>query len=250
MRLVEPHQEEAASTGSGLGDGELHLWCSVPDATVPAEALERELAPEELARGRAIRLARRRGEYLLTRALVRRVLSAYAPTAPSAWRFRNGPHGRPEIDPPSRLSFNLSTCDGLVACLVGLDRQVGLDVEPADRGAEVLELAARVLAPSERRALDALATAEARHDLALTLWTLKEAYLKARGLGLSMPLQSLAFSVAPGDISLQAPPDVEAAPGQWTFASFALGRHRAAVAAGTGPGRPSLLRLRATPAWA
>ncbi len=243
MRLVEHHVDHGAPSPTGLGDGELHLWCSIPDSTVPAAELERLLQPEELARGRAMGMTHRRREYLLTRTLVRRALSAYSPTAPSAWRFRSGPHGRPELDPPAPLRFNLSNCDGLVACLVGLDRELGVDVEPVDRAADVLELAGRILSAAERRELAELATTVARHDLALSLWTLKEAYLKARGLGLTLPPEALTFSTAPGAISLHAAAAIEPAPEGWTFASVALGRHRVAVAAGPGPQRPSLLRL-------
>jgi 4'-phosphopantetheinyl transferase len=244
MRLLEHHLDHGAPTPAGLEDGELHLWCSVPDPAVPAAELERLLQPEELARSRSMGMTPRRREYLQTRALVRQALSAYAPTAPSAWRFRTGPHGRPELDLPSPLRFNLSNCQGLVTCLVGMDREIGVDVEPVDRAADVLELAERILSPAERRELDGLATTEARHDLALSLWTLKEAYLKARGLGLTLPPPSLSFSTAPGAISLRAAADIEPAPEGWTFASVTLGRHRVAVAAGPGPGRPTLLRLR------
>jgi 4'-phosphopantetheinyl transferase len=205
--------------------------------------LERLLQPEELAHGRTMRLERRRNEYLLTRTMVRRVLSAYSPMAPSAWRFRTGLHGRPEIDPPSPLRFNLSNCEGLIACLVAMDREIGVDIEPAYRAADVLELAERILAPAERRALDALPTTAARQDRALTLWTLKEAYIKARGRGFSLPPESLTFSFAPGAISLHAPPTVEVTPDHWTFASFGLGRHCVAVAAKQEPDRPSSLLL-------
>ena len=243
MRLVEHPTDRCAPTPAELGSGELHLWCSVPDPGLPAARLDHVLQPEELARGRSMGTAHRRQEYLLTRALVREALSAYSPTAPSAWRFRTGPHGRPELDPPSPLRFNVSHCRGLVTCLVGLDRELGVDVEPVDRAEEVLELSGRIMSAAERHELGGLDTTEARHDLALSLWTLKEAYLKARGLGLTLPPGSLSFSTSPGAISLRAAADVEPAPEGWSFASAALGRHRLAVAAGPGPPRPSLLRL-------
>ena len=220
---------------AGLRAGELHLWCAAPDLAADPGPLEALLADEELARTRALVHPPRRAEQLLTRALVRAVLSVYAPHAPRDWRFRTGSHGRPELEPPSPLRFNLSHCDGLVACLVGLEREVGVDVEPAGQGADALALAEGICSAAERRALAELPGAAAREAQALTLWTLKEAYVKARGLGLSLPVASLTFTLAADRISLVDPADAEPAPERWRFAAFALGPHRAALAAGPGP---------------
>jgi 4'-phosphopantetheinyl transferase len=241
VELLEPG--DGPLPVEGLSDGELHLWVVVPNPSADPGPLERLLPPDELARCLAAGSGRRRRELLLSRALVRSALSAYAPIPPSAWRFRTGRHGRPELDAPSPLRFNLSNCEGLVACVVAREREVGLDVEPASRAAAVLELAPRFTSPAERQALAALASPGARRDRALRLWTLKEAYLKARGRGLSLELRHLTFTFGATGIGLQAPPDLEPAPDRWAFASLEVMAHRAAVAAGQGPAPTTRLRL-------
>lgn len=245
MTPAIPQDGSEPLPGAGLGDGEVHLWHAAPGPAAGDGPLERLLSPDERERYRATRFEGRRREYLLTRALLRSALSAYAPTPPWAWRFCLNPHGRPELATPSPLRFNLSHCDGMVACAVAQGREIGLDVEPAGRAATVLELAARVFSPREREALSTAASHRARCDLALALWTLKEAYLKARGVGLALPLRSLTFTLGAEGIGLEAPPEVDPAPERWAFASLEVGAHRAAVAAG-GPGRPARLRLRRT----
>ncbi len=234
MEAVQPILGGAPPSLAGLRRGELHLWCAAPDPAA-AGALARLLPEPELARYRALAHEPRRSEYLRTRALVRQALSAYAETPPPAWRFREGPHGRPELDPPSPLRFNLSNCDGLVTCLVALEREVGVDVEPAAHGADALALAPAILSPAEQEVLAGLASPRQREAHALTLWTLKESYLKARGLGLSLPVGALTFTLAAGAISLTAAPQADPAAARWSFASFELGPHRIAVTAGPGP---------------
>jgi 4'-phosphopantetheinyl transferase len=252
VEVVLPADGQGAPSLDGLRNGELHLWYAIPgdadgaaapDDTAHTAALERLLSPEELARCRTLTRPRGRREYLLTRALVRVALSTYAPVAPQDFRFRAGPHGRPELDPPSPLRFNLSNSDGLVACLVGLEREVGVDLEPFGRADDVLDLAARICAPAELTALAALPGAAERTAHALALWTLKEAYVKARGLGLSLPVGSLTFTLGPGAIALTCAPEADAAPGRWHFRSLELEGHRVAVAAGRSEARQPPARL-------
>lgn len=231
---------------SGLREGEIHLWHIAPDPAADYAPLERLLQADELSRYRGISFERRRREYLLTRTLVRSVLSIYSPTPPSAWRFRSNRYGRPELDPPSPIRFNLSHCDGMVACIVARDRQIGVDVEPAASGSAILDLAPRVFSLSEQETLSSLDSVEGRRNLGLAIWTLKEAYVKARGVGLSLPLRSLTFAVCGSSIRLQAPAEVDPNPDEWTFAAFGVGTHRAAIAAGPGPGQPA---LRLWPIW-
>jgi 4'-phosphopantetheinyl transferase len=141
--------------------------------------------------------------YLFAHALARTTLTRYAPeTPPAGWRFRTNEHGRPEIaGAVTPLRFNLSHTAGLVACAVAHDRDVGVDVEhlhpPRWDAAASLEVAASHFAPAERAGLEA-AGPEARAARFFAIWTLKEAYIKARGLGLSLPLARFAFELDAG----------------------------------------------------
>jgi len=192
-----------------LPDGEVHLWCADPDELDSADrhALACALLTgEEIARLERFRFERDRRIHLATRVLVRTVLSRYESVPPAAWRFAAGEQGRPEIDSPeSSLRFNLSNARGLVVCAVARAIDLGVDVEPLDRVVP-LEVAERFFSPAEFEALRALPE-EARPQRFLDLWTLKESYIKARGLGLSLPLDRFSFF-----LEAERPPRIEIDP--------------------------------------
>jgi 4'-phosphopantetheinyl transferase len=228
-----------------LAAGEVHLWYLFPDAIAAGRpdllaAYEAWLAPDERARRARYLFEHSRLEYLLTRALVRSTLSRYAPVAPGAWTFVKNEHGRPEIEAREHawIRFNLSNTRGLIACALSRDLPVGVDVEDAERSGETVAIADRFFSAREVAALRALPE-EQRRGRFFDYWTLKEAYIKARGMGLAIPLDQFSFLLD------EAPPiriafdprlgDDEAA---WQFEPFALSaKHRTAVAVrrGTGP---------------
>ena len=125
---------------------------------------------------------------------------------PEAWRFSVTGHGKPILaNSPSALvpRFNLAHTAGLVACAFSRDFEVGIDVENRQRTVN-LDVARRFFAPAEVAYLEQ-APEDRREDIFLLFWTLKEAYIKARGLGLSLPLEQFAFTL--GD-----PPQIAFAP--------------------------------------
>ncbi len=179
--------------------GVVHLWLlEVGSEDLCAEAAWRGLlSADELARNEAFRDSGARRLHLAGRALLRATLSRYAPLPPGQWRFRANAHGRPVIDHDDvgwDLGFNLAHTDGLVALVVSSGSELGVDVETSDRQVEVDDLAPLVCAPEEAAAL-AEAPVELRNEMFLHLWTLKEAYLKARGVGLSGAMTSCVFDM-------------------------------------------------------
>lgn len=142
---------------------------------------------------------RDRRAFLLTRALVRTTLSRYASVAPAEWRFIANVHGRPEIlERPTGapdLRFNISHTDGLIACAVTIGREVGVDVEHIHRRLSH-DIADRFFAPAEVTDLRRLPV-EDQERVFFDYWTLKEAYIKARGFGLALPLGDFAFKLQP-----------------------------------------------------
>lgn len=175
----------------------------------------------------------RRREYLLGRALLRAALSRCTEVDPRRWAFRTNPHGKPEIAEPHGvgLRFSLSHTQGLLACAVVPELDVGIDVESVDRGLDMLHKAERYLAPSEARALRALPR-EAQPRRFLTYWTLKEAYAKARGSGMSMPLDKVSFALGPDrSVRMIADGGSEEESGSWRFIQLQpTARHIMAVA--------------------
>ena len=185
-----------------LSPCEVHVWLAWTRAIDEDTARERYLGlldDEERERHGRFVFARDRHTFLVAHALVRETLSRYADVPPERWRFRANEYGRPSIAEPgegARLRFNLSHTEGLAACAVTLDRELGVDVEYLDRRGETVALADRFFAPAEARALRALAEGEQRGRF-FAYWTLKEAYIKARGMGLAIPLADFAFTLAP-----------------------------------------------------
>jgi 4'-phosphopantetheinyl transferase len=156
------------------------------------------LGPQELERYGRLRREASQREFLVAHALARVTLSRYAPVPPEAWSFALGEHGRPEISGPSEargLRFNLSHTRGMVAFAVTREHDVGVDVENRARRLRHRELSERFFGEAEVEALQALVPEE-RAQRFLELWTLKEAYLKARGLGISVPLRGFQFQLS------------------------------------------------------
>jgi len=234
--------------------GIVHVWLlGAPEEADDARAT-RALAlldADERARLSRLRDGADARRYLFAHALARTMLTRYAPEVPpEGWRFRLGAHGRPEIaDAPGALRFNLSHTAGLVACAVahGRDVDVGVDVEhlyPRGWGDEAcLEIAAAHFAPAEAAAL-AAAPADARRALFFELWTLKEAYAKARGFGLALPLASFSFEPRTPEVRLRCAPDVDEDPDGWRFERLRpTPRHALAVAARCAPGETLSVRI-------
>ena len=185
-------------------------------------------------------------EFVLGRLMARTLLAARTGVAPRAFAFGENAHGRPEIASPaldSPLRFNLSHSGGIVACVLGASKQVGVDVERLDRPSIDPRVIRRYCSEPEQAALGLLGDRQ-RHERFLQLWTLKEAYVKARGTGLTLPLASISFAMAadgPGDVSFNGV-DEEA---RWMFAHTRLEpAHLLAVAAEREPGEQVGLRVR------
>jgi len=189
--------------------GEAHLWyartevCCTPERLAYYRSL---LCPDEVARYERLASNALRHEYLLTRALCRLGLSRYSGIAPTEWRFTANEHGRPRIDPADAatdLHFNLSNARSLVAGIFVRGIDAGVDVEHTTRDSHIEEIAGRYFAPAEVKALMRLA-APLRRERFFSLWTLKESYAKARGMGLSVGLRHFSFD-------LDRPPPVRVA---------------------------------------
>jgi 4'-phosphopantetheinyl transferase len=132
--------------------------------------------------------------FLLGRAMARWLVGRALGVAPASWPWRNGPHGRPEIGlDGASVRFNLAHSAGVVVCALGVRRDVGVDVEHLVRRPVDFAVVKRYCSPEE--AADIEAAGDWWHDRFLSYWTLKEAYLKARGLGIALPLAEICFSL-------------------------------------------------------
>ncbi|GAB3377891.1 4'-phosphopantetheinyl transferase superfamily protein [Spongiibacter taiwanensis] len=175
--------------------GKLALWCLPDDAEL--EAYRHWLGEEEQVRHAGYGDPPRQRQYLRGRVLLRAVLSYYAPgVAPADWVVSADEHGKPALA-PAPLSpcpqFNLSHSRGLTVLAVSFCGPVGVDVEWDHNPALTEQLARHYFSAAEHAALQQLPQARQQQRV-VELWTLKEAFLKAQGLGLRLPLRRCSFA--------------------------------------------------------
>ena len=206
----------------GLGRRELHVWACDAAECVDGSVVEAWLGllpREEIERYRRFTATAAGHRFLTARALVRTSLSEYCDVAPCDWRFLADDRGRPRIGSPStQLDFNLSHTEGLVVCVVAgqSESRVGVDVEWLKRRGRLLRLAERFFEDDAFAEIASVPPQRQRYSF-LTHWTLKEAYLKARGLGLSAGMSLPRFSLRDSAIEFSVDPSLDPRPATWAF---------------------------------
>ena len=173
-------------------------------------------------------------QYLVSRALLRSTLSWYLDVPSGMWQFETNPYGRPYVSQPKascHIQFNLSHTDGLVACGIARDCDIGVDVENIQRDLDFSALMPIVFAPVEAASV-ARSSAGARRDRFFCRWTLKEAYIKARGMGLSLPLDGFWFDLDGSSPRIHFTEKCPDDPRRWHFGQYTpTAEHTVAVAA-------------------
>lgn len=213
-----------ASPGVAVGPDRAVVWWLALDGLGQSDwpRLRALLSEEELARADRFHFERDRLVYTAAHALCRGLLSAATGAPPRDWQFSIGAHGKPEVIVPAgapRLRINLSHTRGLAAAALTVEHDIGIDVEWLDRQPHVDELAERMFAERERQQLATIPDAE-RTEAFLRFWTLKEAYVKAIGKGLSQPLDAFFFELGRPGIHF-ADPDADD-PARWHFDQLRL----------------------------
>ncbi|PKH06060.1 4'-phosphopantetheinyl transferase superfamily protein [Moritella sp. Urea-trap-13] len=181
-----------------LATNEIHLWSVAPQTIQQPELLgaySQLLSAEEIVKQQRFRFEKDRHSALVTRAFVRDLLSHYADVSPVDWQFVKGVKDKPEIvNPPLALRFNISHTDNLIICAVMLNDDIGCDVENIQRKSDVLSIAKYSFSDVEVNDLLAQPTTQQTSRF-FDYWTLKESYIKAWGLGLSIPLKDFSFTL-------------------------------------------------------
>jgi len=206
-----------------LQENELHLWLAhyqQIDDLLLLSRLRELLSDAERTQETVFHFADDRLRYLVTRAMVRTVLSRYAGVAAADWEFALNAYGRPEIAARHGvhgLHFNLSHTRGLIALAVSRKRAVGVDVEHIGEREPPIDIADHFFAPAEVAALAALPE-QSRGGRFFEYWTFKESYIKARGMGLSLPLDRFSFHFHGEQVvSLSAEAGIDDDPQRWHF---------------------------------
>jgi 4'-phosphopantetheinyl transferase len=186
----------------------VHVWRRrlVPEFEAP-ERGSALLSEDENERASRFRVERARSAFIQTRSALRLLLSGYLDESPQSIRFRLTEYGKPVLDEAFEFHFNVSHTDGL-SLLAFAHRRVGVDVEKIRHQPDALQLARRFFSEREREELENL-PAEKLSAAFFLCWSRKESYIKARGEGLSLPLNQFDVSADadPSPILLATRPD-------------------------------------------
>jgi 4'-phosphopantetheinyl transferase len=185
-----------------LPQDEIHVWrVPLDEPGTPVQALHQLLSGDEQQRAARFHFDHDRRRFIVARGVLRTLLGRYLGLAPGQVQFAYNPQGKPalaEYWQPSGLHFNVSHAGELALYAFTLHRLVGIDVERIRNDIEYLSIAARFFSAQENTALRSL-PADLQLAAFFTGWTRKEAYLKATGMGLSLPLDQVSVALHPDE---------------------------------------------------
>jgi 4'-phosphopantetheinyl transferase len=186
-----------------LGRDEVHVWRATLDRQTPSQiqSFLHNLSADEQARVKRFHFRRDRERFIVARGVLRAILAGYLNKAPECLSFCYSSHGKPALAGESdrdATRFSVSHSQGVALYAVTRGREVGIDLEHIRFDVAVAEIAQRFFSRRELATLRALPT-DVQQQAFFCCWTRKEAYIKARGEGLSLPLDQFDVSVAPGE---------------------------------------------------
>jgi 4'-phosphopantetheinyl transferase len=213
---------------SAIGDGEIHVWEIALDhpAIKPDYLFNEVLSEDERARASRLGFTVHRDNFVTARGYLRTILARYLNTRPGEIVFEYNEHGKPGVAAETgtkKISFNLSHSRDLALCAVAAKGEVGIDVEyirPVLKPEKILE---RFFSPGEMEYFHSRPEVM-RNRAFMSLWTIKEAYLKAVGTGFSSKLKDLDFSpVLTHKLASRASIVLEGSNEKWSILQFVPG---------------------------
>lgn len=209
VRAVEWRQPPSELTPPACA---VHVWrVDLDSGATCLHRLERNLSPDERERAARFRFARDRERFVAARGLLREILALYLDTEARWLSFGYGAHGKPFLvkEEHSTLRFSVSHSLSTMLVAVAHKREVGVDIERVSADISVKEIAGTVFSTPEKRALTRF-EGEAKRIAFFRLWTRKEAYIKADGRGVSLPLEHIDGSCSGGPVAM-----LHEASGEW-----------------------------------
>ena len=179
---------------------EVHVWRARLDLPRALPGFLATLAPDEQGRAARFHFQKDRDHFIAARGLLRAILSRYLTRRPDELSFSYSAHGKPSLasEHGSDVRFNVSHSHGVALFAFARGRDLGVDLEWVRADVAEEQIAERFFSACEVAALRALAAVEQAAAF-FNCWTRKEAYIKARGEGLSLPLDQFDVSLAPGE---------------------------------------------------
>ncbi len=179
-----------------LKENDIDIWISSFDQfrdDIPVSDYKRLLTCDELKRLDSIVRENHRIQYLVSRALLRTVLNKYTAIPPASIKFSYNKYGKPYLNPAINrhdIEFNLSHSNGIAVCAITAKREVGIDIEKLRIVGNIKSITDKFFSPYEAKNLIGN-SANHNSERIIEYWTLKEAYVKAMGYGMYMPLNSV-----------------------------------------------------------
>lgn len=206
-----------------LAKDEAHIWRAELELLTPPECWREILSQDERERACRFRFSWDQQRFIICRSLLRVLLGNYLGRGPAELVFGYSTHRKPSVAvPPSDIRFNLSHSGNRAVFAFVRERELGIDVEQIRRDFETQSVAERFFSSAERKAL-ARIPLERRHEAFFHCWTRKEAFVKAKGDGLFLPLDQFDVSLDPGQPAqlLETRPDSEER-NRWSLSALEL----------------------------
>ena len=185
-----------------VSSDEVHVWrASLDQPELYVQRLAQTLSADECMRSKRFYFERDRRRFIVGRGILRMILGCYLGIEPSCLKFWYGSHGKPALAEPAsgrKIRFNVSHSQGVALYALTCNREVGVDLERLRSISDAERIAKRFFSSQENAVLQAL-PANLKHEAFFTCWTRKEAYIKARGEGLSFSLDLFDVSLVPGE---------------------------------------------------
>ena len=182
--------------------GEIHVWrVSLAQTESCLQNLQQTLSTDERTKADRFRFPKDRSQFIVSRGALRAILSRYLNISSHILRFDYNPYGKPSLTVAqggNTLRFNLSHSRGMALIAITKNRDIGVDLEGINQNFSCLEIAEKFFSPLENSVLRSLPE-HFQATAFFTCWTRKEAYIKAVGKGLSIPLNQFDVSLAPGE---------------------------------------------------
>jgi 4'-phosphopantetheinyl transferase len=214
--VIESVTWSAPPPAIALRENEVHIWRAWLDVEAPEFArLSSYLSVDEHLRADRFVFSRDRHHFAVGRGRLRELLAIYLRCPPESFQFRTGRYGKPSLAEDIPVRFNLTHSYGLALYAFAINRDLGIDVEKNRAEFASKEIAERYFSAAEQQELSQLPT-EMQSDAFFLCWTRKEAYVKAHGDGLQIPLDSFDVSLTPGKPEILRSADQQ----RWSMRSF------------------------------
>ena len=220
-----------------LEPSEIHIWRVCLDRErASARDLFEVLSADEKQKAGKYHFEQDRDNFVVARGILRQILGGYLDILPGEIRFSYNRYGKPALDigmNADGLRFNMSHSNGLVLYSVAREQEVGIDIEYIDDSFTIRPVAATCFSPSEMSMLDELPS-DRQPAAFFTGWTRKEAYIKAIGEGVSMPLKEITVSLLPDDVRISMTPNDRSETRTWSLVTLPFESDYAAALAAEG----------------